>query len=442
MKYVPLVVLVGRMNVGKSTLFNRLSSAVKSLIFDHPGTTRDVVRDTVSWNNRMFELVDTGGLSLQTKKVSPLQAKVHEKAYEALENADIVLLVVDGSVGLLPEDRVIANRIHELGKKMIIVVNKSDVAITAEHLHEFQAYGGIAHVAISAEHGKGINDLLDAVINGLPARGSQHKDEPSYRVMLLGRPNVGKSSLMNALVHYERSIVFDEPGTTREAISEKIAFDKEHLLLTDTPGLRRKSTIGEDLERSMVHSALQALEATDVVMLLIDGGQGEFVDQELKLAFYAFTERYKALIIIINKSDLMTDDKKRALDEIFARYPQLMKKVPLLTVSCVTEKNTGKVLPLVKKIGGRYKQTLPPEEVSQLFSQALTKKPLFRNQQKLIIYEIRQLATSPITLGLAVNEPAWFGPSQLAFFENLLRKEYDLIGVPVKFIVRKKLSRK
>lgn len=441
MKNIPLVVLVGRMNVGKSTLFNRLSSKVKSLIFDYPGTTRDVLQDVVEWGTRTFELVDTGGLSLQNKKITPLQAKVHEKAYGALHDADVVLLVVDGAIGLLPEDRAIAHRVHELDKKMLVVINKSDVHEAAEHVYEFQACGGVEVVSVSAEHGKGIGDLLDAIIRCLPARGSKKTDEPSLRVMFLGRPNVGKSSLMNALVHYERSIVFDEPGTTREAISETIAFDKEHLILTDTPGLRRKSAIGEDLEKSMVHTALQALEATDVVLLLIDGSQGALVDQELKLAFYAFTERYRALIIIVNKSDLMTDEQKMALETMFARYAHLMKKVPVLYTSCVTEKNTGKVLPLVKEVGERYQQTLNNEEVSSLFSQALMRKPLIRNEQKLVVYEVRQLAHSPLTIGLGVNEPAWFGSSQLAFFENLLRKNYNLIGVPVKFIVRKKLSR-
>lgn len=441
MKNAPLVVMVGRMNVGKSTLFNRLSSTVKSLVFDHPGTTRDVVRDLVSWQNHNFELVDTGGLSLQHKKVSPLQKKVHEKAYEAVEKSDLVLLVVDGAIGLVPEDRAIVNRIHELDKTMIVVINKSDILDSQNHTHEFQACGSQATVSVSAEHGKGIGDLLDTIVNFLPSRGSKESKEAAYRVMFLGKPNVGKSSLMNALVKQERSIVFDEPGTTREAISETITFSKEHLLLVDTPGLRRKSAIGEELEKSMVHTALQALDETDLVLLVIDGSEGALVDQELKLAFYAFAERYKALIIIVNKSDIMTAEHRKALDEMFARYNHLMRKVPLIYVSCISGNNVGKILPLVKKVGDRHRQQLPMAEIYQLFSQALIRKPLMRNEQKLLVYEARQLATAPITLGIASNEPAWFGQSQLSFFENMLRKQYDLFGVPVKFIVRHKLSR-
>lgn len=441
MKNLPLVVMVGRMNVGKSTLFNRLASTVKSLVFDYPGTTRDVVRDTVTWNNRSFELVDTGGLSLQQKKVSMLQQKVHEKAYESVQKADLILFLVDGAIGLLPEDRAIVNKIHELNKKMIVVINKIDVQESADHTHEFQACGGSATVGVSAEHGKGIGDLLDGIIGLLPVKGSGQEQEVAFRVMFLGKPNVGKSSLMNALLNYERSIVFDEPGTTREAISETIAFSKEHLVLTDTPGLRRKSAIGEELEKSMVHTALQALDDTDVVLLVIDGSAGEIVDQELKLAFYAFSERYKALIIIVNKSDIMTAEHKIALGELFDRYVHLMRKVPVLYVSCISGNNIGKILPLTKKIGDRYGQQLPVAEVYQLFTQTLLRKPLMRNEQKLVVYEVRQLATSPITLGLAVSEPSFFGASQIAFFENLLRKNYDLIGVPVKFIVRSKLSR-
>ncbi len=442
MKIVPTVVIVGRMNVGKSTLFNRLAPVVKSMTRDYAGITRDILSDTVSWCGRSFDLIDTGGLSFY-KHHDQLQEKVHAKARATLIEADLILLVVDGAVGVLDEDREIIKQLHSLKKKFLVVINKADTHASELYLHEFAACGGIAHIIISAEHGTNIADLLEGIITHLPPVHSEEdlRSDPRYRVTLLGRPNVGKSSLMNALVDYERSIVFDEPGTTREAISEHIIFNQEHLILTDTPGLRRKSAVTEHLEEDMVYSSLQALAHADIVLLVIDGSIESFVDQELKLGFYAFTERHKALIIIVNKSDKMDDASRAGLATVSAQYQHLLGKVPIVTLSCVTKKHVAKVLPLVQKVWERHSQQLPMGEVYHLFQQALEKSPLIRNKQKLLVKEVRQLATAPITIGMSVNEPAWFGATQRAFFENILRSQYELLGASIKFIIRKKLSR-
>ena len=432
-----LVVIVGRMNVGKSTLFNRISSTVKSITLDYEGVTRDFIKEEVAWKDSLFDLIDSGGIHLR-KSQDELFEKVRHKVLELVEQADVIIFMVDGTVGILPEDREIAAYLHKLKKPVIVAINKTDSKLTQEHIHEFDRLGFALMVPLSAEHGKGIEDVMEAVVSSLPQHISRKaEEEPLYRVMLLGRPNVGKSSLMNALVKDERSLVSDVPGTTREAVSEQIMFYSQAIEITDTPGIRRKRAVSGELEPLMVKSAFNALKKSDIIVLLIDGASHALVDQELKLAFYAFTDHYKALILLINKQDLMTEISEHDLGRSFEAYRHLIKKIPVLTISCKTEKNVGRVIPLIQKVWERFSQKLDDAELTRLFISSLTKKPLYAKTKLLRVYEVRQLRTAPITIELKVNEPLWFGESQLGFFENLLRSEYDLVGAPVKFVVNK-----
>ncbi len=439
MSTLPRVVVVGRMNVGKSTLFNRLSESVKSISLDYEGVTRDFISDTVEWQDKQFELIDTGGVILK-KTTDPLLAEVRSQVIALIDTADLVLFVCDATVGLLPEDRDIARILYRGGKKVLLVINKVDSRRGQEQEYEFQALGYDNVCAISAEHGTGIADLLEKILELLPAKGTGREpiSEPKYRVVLLGKPNVGKSSLMNLLLDKERTIVSDVAGTTREAISEQVAFYQEDLQITDTPGLRRKKSVKEPVETLMVKSSFRALERADVVLLLVDAASGLLSDQELKLAFYAFAEKYKALIILFNKQDLTTDTSAYQLEFALDEYRYLMKKIETLNISCKTKKNVGKVLPLVKKVWGRYSQTLPEEEVNRLLLEALERKPLYHKKNLLKVFRVYQVAHAPITLLLAVNHPDWFGPSQLAFFEGIVRRNFDVRGVPIRFVTRKR----
>lgn len=432
---LPLVAIVGRMNVGKSTLFNRLSERVKSMTMDYAGVTRDILKDQVSWKDQTFEIVDTGGISLR-KSDDKILEQVRRKAFDTLKKADVIMLVVDGSAGLMAEDREIALAARELNKKIVLVINKWDRKDAEANQYDFYELNHDAVVGISAEHGTNILELLDAVISFLPKKGAQEIEEPSFKVVFLGRPNVGKSSLMNEIVQEERSLVSDVAGTTREALSEKINFYQEHLQLTDTPGIRRKSAVDEDIEQLMVKSSFQALKDTDLVVLLLDGSEPTgIVDQELKLAFYAFQEQSKALIIVINKSDLMDEMAEKTFETSFEPYQHLMTKVPLLKISCKTGKNVGKLLPLIKTVWDRHSQKFNDNELHLLFVDALRKTPLVRNRQDLIVYKTKQVHTAPITIQMRVNNPDFFESSQLAFFDNVMRKEYDLVGAPIKFMV-------
>jgi len=433
---LPRVVIVGRTNVGKSTLFNRLSVNAKSMTFDYEGVTRDFIKDIVTWKEYTFELIDTGGISLR-KSQNVIDEQVRLRAISVMQSADVLLLLCDGTVGLTPLDREIAQVCRKVNKKIILVVNKSDNSATQEHIYEFQQLGIKPVVLISALHGAASGDLLDAVCDTLPAPvAHQEVEDAACKIVILGKPNVGKSSLMNLLVKQERSIVSDVAGTTREAIHEKVTFYHQDLLLTDTPGVRRKRSIDQTLETMMVKSAFRAVDNADIVLLLIDASSHAIADQELKLAFYVF-EHFKSLIVLFNKEDLSTTEIKADMDYSLSVYDYFLKKVPQLAISCKSGKNVGKVLPLIKQVYERSCQKFSDDELTMLFKEALRHKPLYHQQMVINVMRVRQIASNPITLVLITQTPEWFGPTQLGFFDNVLRSKYDLQGAPIKFLTRK-----
>lgn len=432
---IPQIVIVGRTNVGKSTLFNRLSENIKAIAFDLEGVTRDFLRETISWQGRSFELIDTGGVSLR-KTQDPILVQARAIALSLIESADIVLFVVDGKLGLVTEDREIAKLLYKQNKTIILVVNKVDVKDAAQNMYEFESLGFSKNCYISAAHGKNIVDLLELIVINLPAPILIDVQEPSCKVMLLGKPNVGKSSLMNLLLQKERAIVSDVPGTTREALVDRVTFYQEDIQLADTPGVRRMRSVTEPLEGMMVQSTMHALKGSDIVLLLIDGSAQAVVDQELKLAFYAFDSQYKALIILFNKADLIDEAVKVRFDHALSEYDFFLKKIVTFSISCKTGKNVGKILPAVKELWERHSRQFNQNELTQLFKEASVRRPLYHNKELLVFYSAHQVSKAPITIVLHVNMPSWFGDSQLAYYEKTLRQKYDLRGVPIKFIVR------
>ncbi len=437
MKQLGRVIIVGRTNVGKSALFNRLSSTVKSLIFDEVGVTRDYIKDVVIWKGKKFELVDSAGLSFK-KSADPLLERVRLSALQLLDSAQTIIFVVDGTAGVLPEDHEISKAIHKTGKKVLLAINKIDTKRAQEQLYEFDRLGHKAVFPISALHGTGVTELLDGVVEALADEpGGIDVKKPQFRMVLLGKPNVGKSSLMNALLKEERSLVTDIPGTTREAVSESIQFFKETIEITDTPGVRRKKGIDLELEGMMVKSALRAVRESDVVLLLLDAASGQIADQELKLAYYALDDQKKALILLFNKQDLTDAQTQADLKFNLEEHERLLKKVVTMNISAKTGKNIGSILPNVHEVWQRYNQEIAQEELVVLFKQALIRTPLYRLGKTLRIMSAKQIKTAPMTIALYVDNPVWYGPSQLAFFENILRGHIDLRGVPVQFVVRK-----
>lgn len=438
-KSMPIVAIVGRTNVGKSTLFNRLSESVKSMTLDYEGVTRDVITDEVCWRDTCFELADTGGISLRKIVDDPIAEIARTRAFKVVENAALVLFVCDGTVGITQEDRELAKLLHKLDKRVVLVVNKIDTSVAQAQMYEFERLGFTPLITISAQHGIGISDLFEAILEQLPEHTSQDmKEEPICKVVILGKPNVGKSSLMNLLLKKERSIVADMPGTTREPIREQVRFYQESIQLTDTPGVRRKRGVTEPIEKLMVKSALRTVDDADIVLLMIDASQVRMVDQELKLAFYVFEEHYKGLIILFNKDDLLDDEARAQLEFNLEPYEYFLKKVVQMKLSCVSQKNVGKLMQAVSDLCKRYTQRFEDQELTTMFKEALERTPLYKSERRLVLYYAKQVKTRPISIELRVSEPHLFGPSQVAFFDNVLRKHADLKGVPVQFFVRKK----
>jgi len=434
-KQLSKVAVVGRANVGKSTLFNRLSSRVKSLTLDYVGVTRDFLTDIVSWKGRSFEFIDTGGVQIK-KSDDPMMERVRLKAMEVLQEADLILFVCDGVVGVTPEDQTLARFIHRLKKPTLLLINKSDVKVFQDNVHEFVKLGFKDTVEISAQHGIGTGDLLNEILDRLPHEAEVEEEEGGYKVALLGKPNVGKSSLMNILMEKERSLVADMPGTTREAISDKVRFYQETIELTDTAGVRRKRSVDETIEEMMVKTSFQAVRDADIVLLMLDGSEGKISQQELKLAGFVF-DTGKALILVRNKDDLIDEGIKGEWEFDSEQYEYLLKKLEIITISCKTGRNVGKVLPLVQKIWSRYKTHISMSELTVLFRESLERTPLYHKRQRLKLFSAKQIADQPPTIRLNVNQQEWFGDSQKAFFENKLRGEYELKSIPVKFLPRK-----
>lgn len=434
-KILPIVALVGPGNVGKSTLFNRLAPSVRSMTFDYPGITRDIVRDTVVWQDTTFTLVDTGGFQLHEASDS-IDERVRQKALATLDKADLIVLIVDGAQGPLQRDQDLAEFLRRYNKPVIIAVNKMDRRDAQEALYDFYSLPHEEILGISAQHGKGINTLLSYIVDRLPEKPEQEEEKIAYSMTLLGRPNVGKSSLMNALLKEERMIVSDQPGTTRDPLAERIFFYRKHIEITDTPGIRRRRSVSGAIESIMVKRSLAAVKRSDIVVLMIDATEQTIVDQELKLAFYVFEELHKALVILINKTDALDEEGEEKLQENLDKYEHLMKRIPVLRISCKSGKNIGKVIPLLEKVWERHTQEFSEDELTYLFTSALRKRPLVRNKQHLKIHRAWQVDKAPIAIAIKVNYPDWFEASQLQFLENLMRKSYDLIGVAIKFSVR------
>lgn len=432
------VIIVGRMNVGKSTLFNRLSVDVKSLTFDYAGVTRDFIHDVVSWQGTTFELIDSGGIGLR-KEPDALNERVRLLGLQLIDSADLIVFVVDAKAGLTDQDRELSRYLHKVGKQVLVVINKVDNLAMESESYEFSQLGFDQRYSISAQHGRGIDALLEAIVQAIAVKNINHTEKaPLFNVVILGKPNVGKSSLLNLLLNRDRALVSPIAGTTREAIEESVTFYSETLALTDTPGIRRKRGVTETLETMMVKTAFRAVQKADIILLMIDGSQAELSDQELKLLFYAFEQENKAVMLLINKNDLIDEHTQNELEHDFELYERILGKLPILKISCKTGKNVGKIVPMVRELWQRYSQQIDNQLLNATIKGALAKKPLYNATRLLMVYKAKQIKKAPPIIVLFVNAKEWFGQSQLKFFENVLRKKFDLLGVPLHFIVRSK----
>ncbi len=432
----PVVCIVGRANVGKSTLFNRLLKRKKAIIDDIPGVTRDRNYGEVKFGNREFTLVDTGGFEPYLKEKIFLQ--VVEQTKVAIEEADLILFLMDGKEGLTFTDFEVAKILRETKKPVLYLVNKVEGKREKANLPEFYGLGFPTLLPISAKYGEGVGELLDEITKFLPAPISDTEEEAKIRVAVVGRPNVGKSSLVNQVLGYERVLVSEEPGTTRDSIDTLLELNGKSYLLIDTAGIRRKSRIGLRLEKYCVFSALKSIDRSDVVLLLIDATEG-ITDQDQKIASFV-EEKGKACILIINKWDLIPKDNTPLME-----YRKVVKKdslkfleyAPIVFLSVLEGKKMPEVLSLIDEVFSHYENRIPTSRLNELLMEMVEKHPFPAKKNIKLLY-ITQALVKPPTFIIFSNHPKEIPPSYERYILNQIRKNFDFGGTPLRILFRKR----
>jgi GTP-binding protein len=432
---LPVVAIVGRANVGKSTLFNRIVGERISIVEDLPGVTRDRIYAKADWSGREFHLIDTGGIELDEQdEVTNL---IRVQAQLAIDEADVIIFLVDGRDGLTTSDRDVAELLRRSHKPVVLGVNKLDHPRHHTSAYEFYELGFGEPIPVSAEHGSGTGDLLDAVVRLLPPGQDPSYDEDVIRVALIGRPNVGKSSLVNALVGEERVMVSDVAGTTRDAVDTPVEMDGQRYVLIDTAGLRRKGKVYESVERYSVIRALRAIERTDVAFVVLDGHEG-IAEQDKKVAGYAL-EAGKAVAFLVNKWDIVEKDDKTAhrfVEEIRNEF-QFMRWAPVLFVSAKTRQRVQKILPLAREIAENHAMRIPTSTLNAVVQEATASvAPPSSGGRRLRIYYATQIAVKPPTIAFFVNDTELMHFSYQRYLENQLRQAFGFEGTPIRLTTR------
>ena len=431
-----IIAIVGRPNVGKSTLFNRIAGQRLAIVEDTPGVTRDRIYTNARWLERDFLLVDTGGL---TNEHDPIQTQIRKQAEAALDEADAVIMAVDGREPLTALDFEIAAQLRKAKKPVVLAVNKIDNFSGGRGMVDAEIYSlGLGEpILLSAEHGKNIGDLLDAALAHCPEDAAGQPD--AVRVTLIGRPNVGKSSLINGLLGEERVIVSDQPGTTRDAIDTLFSANDRHYLLVDTAGIRRKAKVEEAVEYYSVMRALKAVERSDVVLLVIDAS-ATVAEQDLKIAGL-IKDAGKACIILVNKWDLVVKDDhtmENFTDQI-RKQLDFLDYAPLLFVSAKSGQRLTKVLPLVDQVMVSYSTQISTNRLNELIGEAIALHHPPSNKGRIFkIYFTKQVKAQPPTFQFTVNDSDGFHFSYRRYLENRIRESFGFVGTPLHFVTKTK----
>ncbi|UBK57428.1 ribosome biogenesis GTPase Der [Clostridium perfringens] len=434
----PIVAMVGRPNVGKSTLFNKLAGKRISIVQDTPGVTRDRVYAESEWLNRKFTMIDTGGIEPESSDI--IVKQMRRQAQIAIEMADVIVFVVDGKEGLTAADQEVAQMLRKSKKPVVLVVNKIDRLVLEENSYEFYNLGIGDPITISASQGLGLGDMLDEVVKYFNDPSEDEEDDEYIRIAMIGKPNVGKSSLINRLLGEERVIVSNVPGTTRDSIDSYLETEDGKFILVDTAGLRRKSKVKEEIERYSVIRTYAAIEKADVAILVIDAEQG-ITEQDEKIIGYAH-EMNKAIMVVVNKWDIIEKDDK-TLSNYQKDLQQKLKFMPYakyLFISALTGQRVHKILSTAKYCYDNYSKRVSTGLLNDVISKAvLMKEPPVVALKRLKIYYATQVATKPPKFVFFVNDPNLLHFSYGRYLENQLRESFDFdgTGIEIEYRARK-----
>ncbi len=432
-----LVAIVGRPNVGKSTLFNRIIEERHAIVEGEPGVTRDRLYARAEWAGKHFDIVDTGGIVPQSDDV--FEKAIREQAMLAIEEADVIIFAVDGRDGIAPVDETIASMLRSSKKPVVVVVNKCDNAISDMNSAEFYALGLGDPYPISALNGRSTGDFLDAVTEHLDAGAEQ--DDTRLKIAIVGRPNVGKSSLTNALLGKDRMVVTPVAGTTRDAIDSVLTYYGEQVVLIDTAGLRRRSQIKESVELYSTMRTSRAIDRCDVAVVVVDAVQG--LEAQDKRILNEVEQARKGIIIALNKWDLIEKDTKTA-DLFMQKIREELRTldyVPIVTISAVTKQRITKLIEMAKQIQARRTVRIPTHTINEELIAMLerTPPPSVRGRDLRINY-VTQVGTEPPLFAFFLNFPELLPDAYKRFIERQLRNIHDFEGVPISFVFRKKSS--
>lgn len=434
MKTKPLIAIVGRPNVGKSTLFNKIAGKRISIVEDTPGVTRDRVYVDCEWCSKAFTLIDTGGLEL--KSTDEMWRHIKAQAELAIDMADVIIFVVDGKTGITVDDEQVAGYLRRSRAPVVLAVNKLDNN-EKDTIYDFYALGFGEPYAVSAQQGKGIGDLLDAVLSDVES--SEKGEEPeALKIAIVGKPNAGKSSITNSLLGYDRVIVSDIAGTTRDSIDTEIEINGKKYIIIDTAGMRKKGNIDKVLERYSVMRSLGSVRRSDVTVIVCDASEG-LTEQDVKIAGFVHEEG-KPVVFVFNKWDLIEKDNS-TVNEFNNKVKtelKFMDYIKPMYISAKTGKRLDNLLPYIEKVYENASRRISTGLLNEMLIDATRiNEPPSKNGKRLKIFFITQIASNPPTFVLKVNDPLLMHFSYKRYIENSLRNTFDFEGTPIKLLVRK-----
>ena len=430
------VAIVGRPNVGKSTIFNRLIGERISIVEDVPGVTRDRIYAEGSWLNKEFHLIDTGGIDMSDE---PLLTKIRHQAEIAIDEADIIIFIVNGRDGVTAQDEEVAKILYKSKKPIVLAVNKMDNPEMREAVYEFYALGFGDPYPISGTHGSGLGDLLDEVIHLFPEDKADERNENAIYFSVIGRPNVGKSSLVNAILNEDRVIVSSMEGTTTDAIDTPFIKDEQEYVITDTAGIRKKGKVYENTEKYSVLRAMRAIERSDVVLVVIDAEIG-IREQDKAIAGYAH-EAGRGIVVVVNKWDTVNSEDMSTVEfEILIREQFVfLDYAPIIFLSAKTKKRLHTLIPVIKTVSENHSKRIQTSVLNDVIMDALAVNPTptVKGQRLKVLYAA-QVSVQPPSFAIFVNDPELMHFSYKRFLENQIRNAFGFIGTPIKIFARKR----